>query len=625
MKLNLKKIINIKNEKDLKKFNLNKPIFHNNYLFHYLIIFNKLDILKLYKYPIYKENNNNYNGFHLAAQYDFDILCYLIKNYPNYLYNRNNKDKTFVDLLPLNKIIIIYNKYPDLNWDILLSYNLFSEMISNAEYKYIKKINTDVNRFTILINVALSKVISTENKILFYNKFTDNELNMKDEYRYGLLLYINEYDFKLINYFVNRNVDIFYFTNGGNNPFYNALNKDMNYNKFKISKILFNKLLNTNIDFINEYDKYLDTIGHIILLYKINNNLNNKLPLYILKHCNNECFNFENIDNNSLFDLIVLLDYEIYSKLVIDKSISKRILDRIINNYSDTRWIQLLQTLPIYNNCNNIDKYCEILFNNYKYVHFSFYDAKIIDVLIYIKYIDTKYKNIYIPVIKNIIQYTKINYACPFIITYKNQNNYYIHPYLNNLINANKESNIYEYGLIYIHCIQENGLHASILIYNFKNLTIERFNPLENINDNDIDNILEEELTWNTGFKYLYSEKNIPDINLQMISNESDATNFYILDFGGYCLAWCFCFIELRVQNKNIKTYILIKKIIKKIVMSNITLKDYIRNYTNILGNEKIKLLKKNKIEYTEYSKQILKRHNFNLLLNKLKKYFMLL
>jgi hypothetical protein len=42
MKIDFKKIINIKNKKDLSNFKLNKPIFLNNYLFHYLIIFKNL-------------------------------------------------------------------------------------------------------------------------------------------------------------------------------------------------------------------------------------------------------------------------------------------------------------------------------------------------------------------------------------------------------------------------------------------------------------------------------------------------------------------------------------------------------------------------------------------------------
>lgn len=63
MKLDFKKIVDIKSINDLKKFKLYDPLFNNNYLFHYLIIFNKLDILKLDTFPIYKEDDNGLNGF----------------------------------------------------------------------------------------------------------------------------------------------------------------------------------------------------------------------------------------------------------------------------------------------------------------------------------------------------------------------------------------------------------------------------------------------------------------------------------------------------------------------------------------------------------------------------------
>ena len=77
MPFNIKKIMEINNVKDLEKYNINKPIFHNNYLFHYLIIFNKLEILKLYDYPVYIYNEDNLDGFMLAAKYsNLKILGY---------------------------------------------------------------------------------------------------------------------------------------------------------------------------------------------------------------------------------------------------------------------------------------------------------------------------------------------------------------------------------------------------------------------------------------------------------------------------------------------------------------------------------------------------------------------
>ena len=57
-----------------------------------LIIFNKLDILKLTKFPIYKENDEGLNGIFLAAKYEnIEMLKYLIETYGDYIYNKNDK------------------------------------------------------------------------------------------------------------------------------------------------------------------------------------------------------------------------------------------------------------------------------------------------------------------------------------------------------------------------------------------------------------------------------------------------------------------------------------------------------------------------------------------------------
>ena len=68
MTINILKIGKLKTISDIKKYDLNKPIFLDNYLFHYLILTNNLPALKLHKYPIYKQNSNGYNGFILASK-----------------------------------------------------------------------------------------------------------------------------------------------------------------------------------------------------------------------------------------------------------------------------------------------------------------------------------------------------------------------------------------------------------------------------------------------------------------------------------------------------------------------------------------------------------------------------
>jgi hypothetical protein len=122
MKIDFKKIITIKNKSQLDEFNINKPIFQNNYLFHYLIQLGNLDGLKLAEFPIYIENNDNMNGFHIAAkEYNYDVLAYLIKTYPNYIYNRNSERETFANYIPFEEITKVIRNFPDLNWHDLIA------------------------------------------------------------------------------------------------------------------------------------------------------------------------------------------------------------------------------------------------------------------------------------------------------------------------------------------------------------------------------------------------------------------------------------------------------------------------------------------------------------------------
>ena len=145
MKINFKEIIDIENIKQLKKFDLDNPLYFNNYLFHYLIIFDKLDILKLYKFPIYKENDDGLNGIFLAAKHDnIPILKYLINTYTEYIYNKNNNNELFINYInPLSIIDILDLK---LKWEYIFlqkvsnNENIFDILLSNCQYENLIKI-----------------------------------------------------------------------------------------------------------------------------------------------------------------------------------------------------------------------------------------------------------------------------------------------------------------------------------------------------------------------------------------------------------------------------------------------------------------------------------------------------
>ena len=148
MKLHLDKILKIKTKKDLDEFNQDKPIFFENYLFHYLIILDKLDILKMGKFPVYKLNEEGLDGFMLAAKYDnIPILKYLLKEYPDYAKNHNEENSSFINYLPKpEKLIPLMKQFNKIDWRYLLKFKLGKDI---EIYSYLISIldNNDLEWF----------------------------------------------------------------------------------------------------------------------------------------------------------------------------------------------------------------------------------------------------------------------------------------------------------------------------------------------------------------------------------------------------------------------------------------------------------------------------------------------
>jgi hypothetical protein len=227
MKIDFKKIINIKTNKNLNDFILNKPIFQKNYLFHYLIELNNLEGLKLKKWPIYIENNDGLNGFHIAAhvQTNLKILEYLIETYPEYIYNRNFKREAFTVYLQANQFTPLIKKYPKLDWDDLIingssnNNEIFKSIILNLNYKQLlnflnlyKIKPTDTNNY--LHGIVKSNILLSEEKIKLLNEYSELELNIKPNNDGTGLIFIalDSNDEKLVDYLLTRNIDLNYYT-----------------------------------------------------------------------------------------------------------------------------------------------------------------------------------------------------------------------------------------------------------------------------------------------------------------------------------------------------------------------------------------------------------------------------
>ena len=663
MKIDFKKIINIKNVSDLKDFLLDTPIFHSNYLFHYLILINNLEGLKLQKFPIYIENSDGLNGFHLAAKEGhINILSYLIETYPEYIYNKHN-DIMFTYYLPGEYFSVLMNKYPKLNWIELidsktlkyimntLSYN---ELINFFKVYNIKPTNGNQYLFSLLEN----NLLTDDHKIKLLNNFTDEEINAKSEYGVGIIIYVLFINNKILfDYLIDRNIDLDYMissqtntTNNSYNPLRSAIYNDIINNKYYYSKKIISKIKNK--EFYNETDTYIDNIAHVLLYYYKNvymSNLQNKenkkdsneiIQIYttIFSYCDNNTWNQHNCDKITPLELLVNLDFDIYSKILIKNNISihpdifseleKSNLLKETTTENINKWIKLYKSQPIYKQDNNK---VSITFDPYS--HYTLFKARILDICIYFIYLKETYEQLFVPSMKSYMLsdiYSDFSYPLnsafiekpffPWFIAYYTEDKYYIHPYLNNLINAERRKNNKRFAVLFLSVIYPDTLHANIILYDFKNMTIERFEPYGgNITFNniqDIDKILDEELTWNTGFTYLQPSKYLPDIGFQILSHEQYIYNKKTGDPEGFCLAWCLWFIETKMKNQNIISKELVLKVINRIKKSEVKFNEYIRNYSNKINNIRLDYLRKMKLDEKDISNTNYNFENNNTIYN---------
>ncbi len=631
MKIDFKKIISIKNKQELNEFQLDKPIFQSNYLFHYLILIGNLDGLKLLKFPVYIENNDGLNGFHLAAkEYNFEILCYLIDNYPDYIYNKNIHRESFANYLPYEEFNSLIKKYPKLDWEELIINGtkipniIFRNILVNLKYdelnEFIKLYPAKPeNKNQFLFSIISNANLNTKNKIKILEQYSNKELNEKSEMGEGLILSaIDIDDNELVDYLLSRNIDVDYYTFiRTNNPLRISVYSDILNNEFKYTKKILERVIKNNQTFYNDNDKYMDTIAHAILYIRTNRNkqvlplnsvknINYSPDFEILNLCDNKCWNQENIDKITPLNLITNLDYDIYSKIIKDNNIhiNPNILEQLKNNPENIynkSWIKLFESQPKY----IIDN--DIKLDENQYSHYTIFQAKFKDVGIFSIYLSDTYKNLLIPN-TNSYQLGNLTFedtfpfsddviarepVFPWIVSFYNENEYYIHPYLNNIINNTRRENTKRFGAVFISLIYDKILHANILIYDFKNMTVERFEPYGNTGliDSSLDDILEEELTWNTGLRYLRPSDYMPFSGFQTISDENYAGNKKAGDFGGFCLAWCLWYLETKLKNPDVDSKTLVNKLINKLGKQNIKFSEHIRNYSNKINEKRIEYL----------------------------------
>lgn len=660
--INFDKISKIKTKKDIKKYKIDEPIFLSNFLFHYLIMVDNIKGMEIVKHPIYKENNEGLQGYHLAAKVysenkSLDMLKLLVKDYPEYAGNINYFNENFLQYLGVSDDLITLIKLSKkINWYLLLTHeneyddgnkkcflvDIFFEGSNKLINYLLDEFDFDWYELDTIpfFQIVKNEKINTKEKINILKKISKkHDLNKITKRGFNIIFPVIESgDIDLLKFLIDSNVEIDKYV-----PIYTLhplifcyeyeLVNNKGKNKFKLSELIWKNIKKThNFDSTNKFGENLAFTFVKNRLFNGGGNLN--LELDILN--SNNVWNKMNIDKKTILHLLISLPFDKYhlplKKIKVDKE-QKDKNGKTILNYADGKWLEFLKKLPSEKNDENI------LLKEYPFANTNSFSSTILDTGLFFIHLDKKYKNLYIPkyleksnmsidwdggiVLPHPLIDDYNNFA--WIIYWEDKNNYLIHPELNNLINSKKNDDNYDCATVLLSLrLPHGGLHAELIYYDFNNNFIERFDPYGNSFDIDpyIDEILEEELTWNTGFYYLNVKKYLPVSGFQSLSDELNELTEKPGDFGGYCLAWCLWYLEHRILNNQLTSKKLIPKLLNKILRSKNSLIEYIRNYANDINKYRLILLekagiKKNKLTNLQFNFEDEKKI-FNLMIKEI-------
>ena len=616
-----KKLTNLIDKDDYSDINkyiksvndINKDTINGNNILHLLAAKGSLHIIKLLKeYPNYFKfsNDDGDTPIHLLGKYGYDDLlkeCVKIDKNIGLLLNNNNENILFLtfDNKPLFNWLL-----NNLNYDINITneqgYTILIKTIIEKDNKLLNKIiklpNIILDKPTTsppLNSLILSKNIKGIESLLKYGanpNIIDSQL--KTPLIYSVLIKNIDICKKLIEYGADVN-----FT--GIDKIYSPLTISLIKNLPKISSLL----LDHNIN-VNSTDKLLETPVHIALKLAKHNKINDKILYRIIKKA-----------DLNIADISGITPLYLIKKNKLDDKLKSFMKDTHISGNS--------------NNVLNINMITPK--NNHNYGLFS---PDIITNIILIIGMLKKYNNIAIPYQHDFIDKKKYDIAkinlneciitkemeivfelntiyhyffynfVPHIFIWKNKDIYHFPTNLNiyskNILSDDKKRFIiFKLTL----CPYNTGTHANICIYDKINKTIERFEPFgyNSLLDADIlDNRLEKYFKNNYGnIKYIKPKDYLNKIKFQIISDDNNPNNKKLGDPFGYCLAWTYWYLELKINNPDDEPSDLINnaynEIIKKYGNKSGFMLQFIRDYAHELDDMKNETLHDMKIDKTNF------------------------
>jgi hypothetical protein len=586
---------------------------------HIAITTQNINTFKLILKHINNLNYKNDNGescLHMMIKYKcYDIIKYIFNETNIKMVNINEVDAKYnhtslhkicltldIQLFELikDKVDILNGYIQDKSGNIFFHYFIYNIINLNTTqntkividiYNILKKIKFDYNIYNIdnetcchlmLKNKKYIENINKNYNIILNDFINNTDINIQnnDGYSCFLLIIKNNYWKDLYNILVNKKLDIFIYTKD-KLTFFNFIAKD-DYNYFieLITKSYINQLRKNPVSI---WLDYWDNRCKVNVKMKELNEFERNILI--------------NIKNNE--DIC----YELLYKKMYDYS---SIFIKDITKYNRFNSYPLKMTTIL-------------LIENYPVVSISTYTGSTLDVLSGLLYITRKYYNIchssleLIDINKTFIEYK--NGICNFIGFEIEWIDYQLHVpstqniTLQNILIKNITNNKYRFFIIPIgiqlYINNQYYAHANYLIFDYKLLTVERFEPYGtdapsdmNYNpillDNTLKNIID---SYKLNLKYITPNEYLNKIGFQL-KEIYESKNDYIGDPNGYCALWSLWWVEIRIKYPDIPIKKLVKMLNKELI--NKSYKELIRNYSSYITSYRDKLLLRSDISIND-------------------------
>lgn len=598
---------------------------NGNYPIHYTILCKNLKMLKLFKKynkSFNKFDSENNSLLHLAIKSNskeiFDFVLENSKDYDNLNIYGENQLRYTVNYNNLDFLKVLYEKKGNVNnqdyrnemtpimYSIILDkIEIFKYLLDKSNLNLQDNLGNNILHYTIIYNK-----LNYINDIIDLLKNNINLINLNNTNMFGKTvlhlildkLEINSNIITLIDLdFIIQNTKINIQDNLGNTlllllcknkiwmKFYDSLsNKKLNHNIVNLNK-------EKPIDFVSDEnkDKFFNLITTSYLNYIRKNDF-----LYneeIFNICKKKISYYKRNDLKDYLNDVNLIKSE------------KDICFNVIKNLIINNKVFFPTKLRTY--CLEIDEFKKLSKLN------LFYTGSRIDILFGLIYL-LKQFNITTSISNNFYKNDDIK---NYYLEFKNikLNNDFLNFeiiwdgqkifYPNNLIEeintfkADKNKNFY---VIPIGIELGDKAHANILIYDKKNNSLERFEPHGNTYPrnfnyfpNKLDNLLKNFFS-NIFMKlnYINIKEILPKIGFQTLELLEHSKNKQLGDPGGFCAVWCIWYVFNRIKFNDIDNKKLVNKLIQKINLNNLSLKNIIRNFSKEIIVIRDELLQKSNL-----------------------------